>query len=304
MKPTAAFCSECKSVSTCDGGIHASCDRRQALDVSLLLPIQARPARTHPAVTSWLAWLNVHGNVVIQAYNTIRRSTTGTLARIAVASLPVIHAANPCSWMIPACNLASINLMKCRKDDGALMSSVSKIACRIFYIAQEILVDHASYPTRKIAENSPSIAHLVGVTPTGSLLMYYSACHMIRMLPWWVVLDRLVAWCWNLTSVELAASVGPFFGYEANRDPISMSCKCTAMLSKTSIPSAQITCKMLPVSCGMKSWFNGRRVCFRNAKATVLCSNWHDQLLMGRDKLHRTRYCLCQVQATGCGAGC
>ena len=48
-----------------------------------------------------------------------------------------------------ACNLASINLMKFRRPDGTFDAERFQAACRIFFIAQEILVDHASYPTQR-----------------------------------------------------------------------------------------------------------------------------------------------------------
>ena len=69
-----------------------------------------------------------------------------------------INASNPCSEYMfldnTACNLASINLMKFRDEEGTFDVERFKSACRLFFIAQEILVDHASYPTKEIAENS------------------------------------------------------------------------------------------------------------------------------------------------------
>ncbi len=45
-------------------------------------------------------------------------------------------------------------------------------ACRMFFIAQEILVDHASYPTKRIAENSHRFRPLgLGYSNLGSLIM-------------------------------------------------------------------------------------------------------------------------------------
>ena len=69
-----------------------------------------------------------------------------------------INASNPCSEYMflddTACNLSSINLMKFRQPDGVFDAERFQSACRTFFIAQEILVDHASYPTRDIARNS------------------------------------------------------------------------------------------------------------------------------------------------------
>ncbi|MCA9165597.1 MAG: vitamin B12-dependent ribonucleotide reductase, partial [Planctomycetales bacterium] len=69
-----------------------------------------------------------------------------------------INASNPCSEYMfldnTACNLASINLMKFRQPDGLFDVDGFQAACRLYFIAQEILVGHASYPTEEIAENS------------------------------------------------------------------------------------------------------------------------------------------------------
>ena len=69
-----------------------------------------------------------------------------------------IHSTNPCSEYVflnnTACNLASLNLMKFKREDGVFDIERFKAAVRIFITAQEILVDNASYPTKEIAENS------------------------------------------------------------------------------------------------------------------------------------------------------
>ena len=56
-----------------------------------------------------------------------------------------------------ACNLASINLMKFRREDGTFDAEGFRAACRIFITAQEILVDHGSYPTDRIAAEQPQV---------------------------------------------------------------------------------------------------------------------------------------------------
>ena len=71
-----------------------------------------------------------------------------------------------------ACNLASINLMKFRREDGSFDVERFRAAVRIFITAQEILVDHASYPTDRIAANSHKFRPLgLGYANLGSLLM-------------------------------------------------------------------------------------------------------------------------------------
>jgi len=72
-----------------------------------------------------------------------------------------INASNPCSEYMflddTACNLSSINLMKFRNEDGTFDVERFHHACRIFLHRSGILVDHASYPTKRIAENKPCL---------------------------------------------------------------------------------------------------------------------------------------------------
>ncbi|HWW02918.1 MAG TPA: vitamin B12-dependent ribonucleotide reductase [Candidatus Acidoferrum sp.] len=89
-----------------------------------------------------------------------------------------IHSTNPCSEYVflnnTACNLASLNLMKFKREDGTFDVERFKAAVRIFITAQEILVDNASYPTPHIAENSHIYRTLgLGYANLGSLIMSY-----------------------------------------------------------------------------------------------------------------------------------
>ena len=97
------------------------------------------------------------GTAAIRACSTTRRSTAGTPARTRAGSTPRI----PCSEYMflddTACNLASINLMKFRRDDGTFDVERFQAACRMVFIAQEILVDHASYPTQADRRQQPSL---------------------------------------------------------------------------------------------------------------------------------------------------
>ena len=87
-----------------------------------------------------------------------------------------INSSNPCSEYMfiddSACNLASINLMKFVREDGGFDVERFRAAVRVFITAQEILVDHASYPTDRIAANSHKFRPLgLGFANLGSLLM-------------------------------------------------------------------------------------------------------------------------------------
>ena len=46
-----------------------------------------------------------------------------------------------------ACNLASLNLLKFRREDGELDVEAFEHAVDVVFLAQEILVGYSSYPT-------------------------------------------------------------------------------------------------------------------------------------------------------------
>ena len=89
-----------------------------------------------------------------------------------------IHSTNPCSEYVflnnTACNLASLNLMKFKREDSKFDIERFKAAVRIYITAQDILVDNACYPTQEIAENSHIFRTLgLGFANLGSLCMSY-----------------------------------------------------------------------------------------------------------------------------------
>ena len=73
---------------------------------------------------------------------------------------------------ISACNLASLNLMKFVGPGGEFDVEAFRHACDTVTLAQEIIVDSASYPTEKIARNSHDFRPLgLGYANLGALLM-------------------------------------------------------------------------------------------------------------------------------------
>lgn len=134
-----------------------------------------------------------------------------------------IHSTNPCSEYIfinnTACNLASLNLMKFRDEKGTFNIEKFKAASRIFILAQEILVDSASYPTKLIAENSHIFRTLgLGYANLGSLIMSYG-------LPYDSVEGNTMAGSIAALmtgeaykmSAQIASIKGPFAGYHDAR---------------------------------------------------------------------------------------
>src|SRR6185436_748811 len=134
-----------------------------------------------------------------------------------------IHSTNPCSEYVflnnTACNLASLNLMKFKRDDGVFDLERFKSAVRIFITAQEILVDNASYPTKEIAENSHIFRTLgLGYANLGSLIMSYGLAYDSnegRALAG--ALTAMMTGHAYEQSAEIAGILGPFKGYRDAR---------------------------------------------------------------------------------------
>ena len=133
------------------------------------------------------------------------------------------NSTNPCSEYLfldnTACNLASLNLMKFKTEDGAFDVERFKSAVRVYITAQEILVDHASYPTPEIAENSHIFRTLgLGYSNLGSLIMSYgygydsvegrALCGAITAIMTGEAYEQ---------SAVLARDIGPFPGYRDSR---------------------------------------------------------------------------------------
>ncbi len=137
-----------------------------------------------------------------------------------------INASNPCSEYMflddTACNLASVNLTKFLRDDGSFDVDGYRHACRVFFIAQEILVDLSSYPTAPIAQNSHDYRPLgLGYANLGSLLMSLGVPYDSREgRAIAASLTAIMCGTAYRTSAEIAASKGPFPGYAKNREPM------------------------------------------------------------------------------------
>jgi ribonucleoside-diphosphate reductase alpha chain len=200
-----------------------------------------------------------------------------------------INASNPCSEYMflddTACNLASINLMKFRKPDGVFDVERFAAACRIFFIAQEILVDHASYPTPRIARNSHLYRPLgLGYSNLGSLLMADGLAYDSdagRGLCG--ALTAILHGTANRTSAELAAAVGPFEGFAANREPMLGVMR----MHRDAVERIDPSCPKALHDAARKIWdevlAGGQRHGYRNAQATVLAPTGTISFLMDCD---------------------
>ena len=133
-----------------------------------------------------------------------------------------INASNPCSEYMhlddSACNLASLNLMKFRRDDGELDVEAFEHAVDTVILAQEILVGYSSYPTPQIERNAKAYRELgMGYANLGALLM-------ARGLPYdsdegrayAAAITALMTGRAYRKSAEVASRMGPFAGYQRN----------------------------------------------------------------------------------------
>src|SRR5881398_2458180 len=87
-----------------------------------------------------------------------------------------INASNPCREYMSiddsACNLASLNLMKFRREDGEFDVDAFEHAVDVVFLAQEICVGYSSYPTPEIEVNAKRFRQLgLGYANLGALLM-------------------------------------------------------------------------------------------------------------------------------------
>ncbi|HEV2331010.1 MAG TPA: vitamin B12-dependent ribonucleotide reductase [Verrucomicrobiae bacterium] len=214
-----------------------------------------------------------------------------------------IHSTNPCSEYVfinnTACNLASLNLMKFKREDGKFDIERFKAAVRIYITAQEILVDNASYPTKDIAENSHIYRTLgLGYANLGSLIMSYGLSYDS---------DEGRALAGAITSImtghayeqsaEIAANVGAFPGYRdarcahVNRPPAKDNVESTLgviQLHRDAVeeihPSAEFGyLKDEARHCWDRALVRGRQVGYRNAQVTVLAPTGTIAFLMDCD---------------------
>ena len=169
-----------------------------------------------------------------------------------------------------SCNLASINLVKFLSH-GQINTTTYKHACRVFTIAQEIIVDHASYPTKLIAQNSHDYRPLgLGYANLGALLMIQGMPYdSPKGLGTAGALTAILTGTGYATSAEIAASKGAFAGFAANRDEMLK----VMVMHKEAISRIDPECPGYLRLDAEHTWEKtvelGRRHGYRNAQASV-----------------------------------
>jgi ribonucleoside-diphosphate reductase alpha chain len=188
-----------------------------------------------------------------------------------------INASNPCSEYMflddSACNLASINLMKFIDKDGQFDIKRFRHVVRLFIIAQEILVDNASYPTARIALNSHLYRPLgLGYANLGAVLMRLGLPYdSDEGRAYAATVTALMHGYANSTSQDLAEVMGPFEGYARNRDPmLDVMRMHQAAVSEIDPDLSPTRMYVEAVRVWEHVVHNGEHVGFRNAQVTVL----------------------------------
>jgi ribonucleoside-diphosphate reductase alpha chain len=201
-----------------------------------------------------------------------------------------ITASNPCSEYLhvddSACNLSSINLLGFLRDDESFDVEAYEHAVEIMFIAQEISVGFASYPTERIAENSLRLRQLgQGYANLGALLMAQGLPYdSDEARAWAAAITALMTGHCYRTSARLAKRVGAFAGFAQNREPM------LRVMNKHRDVVSKIGDGLAPASlveAAKKSWKEaltlGEEHGYRNAQATVLAPTGTVGLLMDCD---------------------
>ena len=188
-----------------------------------------------------------------------------------------ICASNPCSEYMfvndSACNLASLNLLKFRREDGSFEVERFRTAVRLLIIAQEILVDAASYPSERICRNSHDFRPLgLGFANLGALIMSLG-------LPYdsdggratAAAISSIMTGASYTASAELASRLGAFPQFYKNRTTML---KVMGMHQAAAEGISETHCESDLRAAAVSVWDQavraGKEHGYRNAQTTVI----------------------------------
>jgi ribonucleoside-diphosphate reductase alpha chain len=202
-----------------------------------------------------------------------------------------INASNPCSEYMSiddsACNLASLNLMKFRREDGELDVEAFEHAVDTMFLAQEILVGYSSYPTPEIERNARAYRQLgLGYANLGALLMARGLAYdSDEGRAYSAAVTALMTGRAYRKSAEIAGRMGSFAGYQPNAAAmLGVIAKHRAAVGNIehtdSVPADLL-------GAARKAWDDaldlGEVSGFRNAQATVLAPTGTISFMMDCD---------------------
>jgi len=202
-----------------------------------------------------------------------------------------INASNPCSEYMSiddsACNLASLNLMKFRREDGELDVEAFEHACDVVFLAQEILVGNSSYPTAEIERNAKAYRQLgLGYANLGALLMARGLAYdSDEGRAYAAAITALMTGRAYRKSAEIAKRMGPFAGYRPN------AAAMVGVISKHRAAVGNIAhAETVPsdlIGAARKAWDDaldlGEVYGYRNAQSTVLAPTGTISFMMDCD---------------------
>jgi ribonucleoside-diphosphate reductase alpha chain len=201
-----------------------------------------------------------------------------------------INASNPCSEYMhvddSACNLASLNLMKFRREDGSFDTEDFNHAVDIVFLAQEIVVGPSSYPTEQIGRNARAFRQLgLGYANLGALLMSNGVPYDSdegRSVA--ASITALMTGRGYRQSAEVAAAIGPYDEYPKNREPHNQVMRMHQQAAYE-IDDELVDEGLLHAA--RESWDEavalGEQHGYRNAQATVLAPTGTISFLMDCD---------------------
>jgi ribonucleoside-diphosphate reductase alpha chain len=202
-----------------------------------------------------------------------------------------INASNPCSEYMhvddSACNLASLNLMKFRREDGSFDVEDFEHAVDIVFLAQEIVVGYSSYPTEEIGANANAFRQLgLGYANLGALLMSdglpYDSDEGRNVAA--AITALMTGRAYRQSALIAAEATGPYDEYEKNREPhngvMRMHRDASYDIDPTGIKAGLL-------EAAQRSWDEavelGEEHGYRNAQATVLAPTGTISFLMDCD---------------------
>jgi ribonucleoside-diphosphate reductase alpha chain len=202
-----------------------------------------------------------------------------------------INASNPCSEYMhvddSACNLASLNLMKFRREDGSFDVEDFEHAVDVVFLAQEIVVGCSSYPTEEITENANRFRQLgLGYANLGALLMSdglpYDSTEGRNVAA--AITALMTGRAYRQSALIAAGATGPYDEYERNRDAHNGVMRMHRDASYDVDPTG---IKGDLLGAAQRAWDEavelGEQHGYRNAQATVLAPTGTISFLMDCD---------------------
>ena len=201
-----------------------------------------------------------------------------------------INASNPCSEFMflddSACNLASINLIKCRDEKGEFDVNRFEHVARTLITAQEIVIDNSSYPTPAIERNAHDFRALgLGYANLGALLMSRGLAYdSERGRNFSAALTSFMTATAYDQSARIAARLGTFRGYPENEEPalgvIEMHREENGKIDEAGVPENLRVASQMMWDQALAA---GREHGFRNAQVSLLAPTGTIGFLMDCD---------------------